>query len=86
MAKGASSSKVALSPQMKTAWRLYEAGDVVGARREATQVLARSPSPTDASQARDLIDRTGVPTSALYFALFALALVALMIVLAVARS
>src|SRR5713101_5635540 len=49
----------------------YRAGDVVAARGQARRVLLESPSPADAAQAQDLIDRTETPRAAFYFALLA---------------
>ncbi len=84
MAKGVHAGKGA-SSQIKEAWRLYNAGDMVSARREARALLADSPSDVDAEQARDLIDRTKIPRFAWYLALVAVALILTMIVLGVAH-
>ena len=86
MPRGATSTKPAISPRMKQAWRHYESGDVVVARREAKEILARSPSPVDAAQAEDLLQRTRVPKTALYYALGAALVISLLIVLAVLRG
>ena len=71
---------------MKQAWRRYESGDVVMARREAKAILAGSPSPADAAQAEDLWQRTRVSKTALYYALGAATVISLLIVLAVLRG
>lgn len=84
MAKGTQSGK-ATSSQMKEAWRLYNAGDVVSARREAMRILADSPSPVEAEQSKDLIERTKVPRFAWYLALVAAALILTMIAVGVAH-
>ena len=86
MRKGTTPSKSSLSPKLKQAFRQYEAGDVVAARRQARLVLLESPSPADAAQAQDLIDRTGTPRAAFYFALLAALAICSMIILAVLRS
>jgi len=84
MAKG-QFPKTASGSRLKNAWKLYNAGDVVAARREANTVLADSPNPTDAEQAKDLIDRTRVPRFAWYLALMAAALVSIMIAVGIAH-
>ncbi len=84
MAKG-QFPKAASSSRLKNAWKLYNAGDVVAARREADAVLADSPNPTDAEQAKELIERTGVPRIAWYLALMAAALVSIMIAVGIAH-
>ncbi len=84
MGKGGRAEKGA-SSKMKEPWRLYNAGDVVSARREARELLADSPSDADAEQARDLIDRTKIPRFAWYLALVAAALILTMIVVGVAH-
>ena len=86
MAKASTPPKVAISPQMKHAWKRYESGDVVVARREAEKVLEAPSAPGDAAQARDLIDRTKVSKTALYYSLLAATLILLLIVLALIRS
>ncbi len=70
---------------MKSASKLYEAGDVVAARREAKALLADSPSEAEAGQAKDLIDRTRVPRFAWYLALMAAALIITMIAVGIAH-
>jgi hypothetical protein len=92
MAKG-QFPKTASGSRLKNAWKLYNAGDVVAARREANAVLADSPNasttpsahPTDAELAKELIDRTGVPRIAWYLALMAAALVSIMIAVGIAH-
>jgi hypothetical protein len=86
MPRGATSTKAAISPRMKQAWRHYESGDVVVARREAKEILSASPSALDAAQAEDLLERTGVSKIALYYALGAALVISLLIVLAVLRG
>ena len=83
MAKGTQPGKG--TSQMKEGWRLYNSGDMVAARREATRILADSPSPADAEQAKDLIERTKVPRFAWYLALVAAALIVTMIIVGVAH-
>ncbi len=85
MAKGTDRQKGAAGSPIKTAWKLYNSGDVVGARRMAREVLASSPSAADTEQAKDLIERTNTPRFAWYLALVAAALILTMIGLALAR-
>jgi hypothetical protein len=70
------------------AWRLYEAGDKVGARREARQVLGASPPPSDADRAEgeDLIARTRPPAWTWPYVAAAAAVLALMLALAITRG
>ncbi len=84
MAKG-QPSKAGSGLKLKNAWKLYNAGDVVAARREARSVLADSPSSADAEQAKELIERTGVPRFAWYLALMAAALILTMIAVGIAH-
>jgi hypothetical protein len=71
---------------MDEAWRKYDLGDVVTARRLAKQVLAGSPSADIAGQANDLLQRTRTPVEAFYFAALAAVLIAVMVVLAIRSS
>jgi hypothetical protein len=84
MAKG-QFPKTGSSSRLKNAWKLYNAGDVVAARREANGVLADSPIPADAEQAKELIERTRVPRFAWYLALMAAALASVMIAVGIAH-
>ena len=72
--------------QMKRAWKLYDDGNVVAARKEAETVLAQPGSESDAAEARDLLERTRVPKQALLFAAIAAALILGLIALAALRS
>jgi hypothetical protein len=74
------------SPRMVLAWRLFDEGDKLLARREAKAILAESPSAADAEQARELLDRTAIPRVALLAASAAAALIVLLVLLAIARS
>lgn len=84
MAKSTQPGKVS-SSQMKEAWKLFNSGDVVAARREARKLLADSPSTVDAEQAKDLIERTKVPRFAWYLAIAAAALILAMVMVGVAH-
>jgi hypothetical protein len=87
MAKGDKAARPpALSEQMKRAWQLYEEGDKVRAREEARAVLAQPPSPLDAEQARELLQRTAPPHLVYLLAAAALALVLALVLLAVTRA
>jgi hypothetical protein len=83
MAKGR--TEKATGSAIKNAWRLYNAGDVVSARREAKRVLADSPGANDAEQAKALVEQTRVPTFAWYLAIFAAVLISVMIALGIAH-
>lgn len=84
MAK-AQATKAPLGSRVKNAWKLYNAGDMVAARREAKAILADSPSASDAQQAKELIVRTQVPRFAFYLAAFAAALILVMILVGIAH-
>lgn len=85
MAKGGQTPTDPASPQMREAWQLKDAGDVVAARRLATRVLAREPGPEDAAQARDLLRRATPPPALFGFAALAALLLVLLVGLAAAR-
>ena len=84
MAKG-QAPKASPGSRMKTAWKLYTAGDMVAARREASAVLADSPSALDAQQAKELIERTKPPPFAWYLAAIAATLILAMIAIGIAH-
>ncbi|MCI0571780.1 MAG: molecular chaperone DnaJ [Myxococcaceae bacterium] len=87
MAKGDKGPRApGMSEQMREAWRLYDAGDKVRARQEAEQVLAGTPPGGDATQARELLERTAFPRTIFAFAGFALAVIVLLVALATVRS
>jgi hypothetical protein len=73
------------SAAMKDVWRLYESGDTVSARREARRVLAEAPSEADASQARELLERTQIPKMAWAVVGVVLLFAALLVWVAVTR-
>lgn len=64
----------------------YEAGDLVGARREARQVLAGNPGDAERAQAQALIARTRPPLWAWPYVAGAAVVLALMLALAIARG
>lgn len=84
MAKG-QAAKASVSSRLKNAWRLYNAGDMVAARREASAAFADSPTAQDAQQAKELIERTKVPPFAWYLAAVAAALILTMIAIGIAH-
>lgn len=71
---------------LQEAWRRYEAGDQVGARREARRVLASSPGDAIRAEAEELIARTRPPIWAWPYAVGAAVVLALMLALAIARG
>jgi hypothetical protein len=71
---------------LQEAWRRYEAGDQVGARREARRVLDEKPSDAVRAEAEGLIARTRPPTWAWPYAAVAAVVLALMLALAIARG
>jgi hypothetical protein len=82
MAKGEQPPK---SSAMKPAWELLEAGDVFLARRHAQQILKNPPTREDASEAEELLKRTGVPKQAFAFAALAAAVILVLILIAIFR-
>jgi hypothetical protein len=85
MAKGGHRAKAAATA-MAGAWRLFDAGDKVAARHEAARVLHNPPSPQDAEEAKDLLQRLRPPPAFKYFALLAASLICALLALAVARG
>ena len=79
------SPKATSSSRVKSAWKLYNAGDMVAARREANAALADSPSAQYAQQAKELIEHTKVPRFAWYLAATAAALILTMIAVGIAH-
>ncbi|HEY8206462.1 MAG TPA: molecular chaperone DnaJ [Myxococcaceae bacterium] len=71
---------------LQEAWKRYEAGDHVGARREAQGVLDGQPSDAERAEAQALIARTGPPTWTWPYAAAAAVLLALMLALAITRG
>ncbi len=71
---------------LQDAWKRFEAGDQVGARRAAQAVLAGTPSDTERAEARDLLDRTRPPVWAWPYVAGAAVMLALMLALAIARG
>jgi hypothetical protein len=74
------------SGPLQEAWRRYEAGDQVGARREAQRVLDGQPSDAERAEAQELIASTRPPTWAWPYAAAAAVVLALMLALAIARG
>ncbi|WP_224248066.1 molecular chaperone DnaJ [Hyalangium gracile] len=85
MAKGGQTPKDPASPEMLAAWKRMEAGDVAGARREASRILAADPSPDDRAQAEELLRRTRTPPAVYAFAALALVILLLLVALALSR-
>jgi hypothetical protein len=87
MAKGGQTGKGGGSAAMKAAWKLYDAGDKVLARQEARKVLeSGSPSEADASEARELLERTAPPRLFRGLAVLAASLIALLVLLTLLRG
>lgn len=74
------------SETLQAAWRAYDAGDVVAARRLAMAVSMAPPSPSVEADARDLLRRTGVAWPVLIFGGFAGLLMLALILVTVLRS
>lgn len=85
MAKGGQTPEEPGSPEMRAAWRRMEAGDVAGARREATRILASQPSAEDKAQAEELLRRTRTPPAVYGFAVLVLVILGLLVALALSR-
>ena len=86
MAKGAQSKD---NEGMKLAWKLFDAGDKLAARRLAERTLKATRSPAsskEAEEARDLLDRTEPPPLFWMLLAMSVALIAGLILLAVARG
>ena len=86
MAKSRHKEKEKGSEPLQEAWRRYEAGDQVGARREARRVLDEKPADEVRAEAEALIARTGPPTWAWPYAAAAAVVLALMLALAIVRG
>lgn len=93
MGKGRHRQKTRAAPQlpkasarMEHAWRLFDEGDKLRARSEAKAILGDAASGHEADQARELLERTGVPRVALIAAAAATAVLILLILLAIART
>lgn len=86
MARGGQSGKPGTTEAMREAWRLFESGDVKAARAAATRVLAGSPKPEEATEAKDLLARTAFPREALKVAALAATLITVLLILAALRG
>jgi len=86
MAKSGHKEKEKGGGPLQEAWRRYEAGDQVGARREARKVLDEKPADAVRAEAEALIARTGPPTWAWPYAAAAAVVLALMLALAIVRG
>jgi hypothetical protein len=74
------------SPQMAEAWALWNGGDKVAAKRVAERILQGAPPPELAAEAQDLLTRLNAPWQAYAYGLFAAAVIAALILLAVLRT
>jgi hypothetical protein len=85
MAKGSTAKG---SAAMNAAWERFDAGDIASARRLARELLgaATAPSPHDAQEAKDLLERTRLPRQVLVIGAVALVLLVLLWLLASARG
>lgn len=83
MAKGGQAGKV--GGPLELAWRLFDEGNKLAARREARLVLAGNRGEAEAAQARELLERTGFPRSFVRFVLVAGGLLVLLVLLAILR-
>lgn len=57
--------------RMATAWKLFDQGDKLAARKAAEAVLAANPSAGEQQEARDLLERLRTPPFALLMAVVA---------------
>lgn len=55
--------------RMAAAWRLFDEGDKLAARKAAEAVLAANPSAAEQQEARDLLERLRTPPFAFLMAL-----------------
>ncbi len=74
-----------ISPAMQGAWRFFDSGDTVGARREAKKILASPPTDADADQARELLARTRIPGLAFIIAGVVVFLATMLVLIALTR-
>ena len=74
-----------ITPAMQGAWRSFDNGDTVAARREAKKVLASPTSEADAEQARELLARTRVPGLAFIIAGVVVFLASMLVLIALTR-
>ncbi|MGA9526063.1 MAG: molecular chaperone DnaJ [Myxococcaceae bacterium] len=70
---------------MQGAWRHFESGDTVLARREAKKILASPPTEADAAQARELLARTQIPRLAFLIAVVVAFLATMLVLIARTR-
>ncbi len=70
---------------MQGAWRHFESGDTVLARREAKKILASPPTEADAEQAKDLLSRTRIPPLAFIIAGVVFFLASMLVLIARSR-
>lgn len=75
-----------VSARMHQAWRMFEEGDKLGARREAKDILAGTASEEETRQANDLLERTAIPKIAFITAAVAAVTIAVLILIAVVRT
>ena len=85
MAKGGQTPQESVSPRMRAAWKLKEAGDVVAARHAARALLADPSCAGDTAQAEELLRRCTTPRSLYGFAALAAACFVLLVLLASTR-
>jgi hypothetical protein len=74
-----------VSPALQGAWRFFESGDTVMARKEAKRILASPPSEADAAQARELLARTRIPGLAFIIAGAVVFLASMLVLIALTR-
>ena len=74
-----------LTPRMQEAWKRFDGGDKLTARREAQAILANAPTEDEAQQARELLERLKLPRVALGLGAMAAVFILLLILLAVLR-
>ncbi|RYZ37766.1 MAG: molecular chaperone DnaJ [Myxococcaceae bacterium] len=73
------------SDEVRAAWARKDAGDVVGARKEARRILAQAPSAEDRERAEDLLRATATPRALYGFALLGALILAVLLGLALTR-
>ena len=85
MAKAGQTPQEPVSPRMRAAWKLKEAGDVVAARHAARSLLADPSAAEDVAQAEELLRRSTTPRALYGHAALAAACFVLLVLLASSR-
>ena len=86
MSSMAKSAQGKSATALQDAWKLYEGGDKLSARKQAERVLAADPKGPASDEARELIERTEPPKIFRTLAIVAATLILLAVLVALLRS